>query len=74
MRCAPLTIQACSLHFGADDFPFRIHVKRCFKIRNGLFSALAPRSGFGATISVGFARSSLVFCNSVSVDHSGVAT
>ena len=44
----PLTIQACSLHFGADDLPFRIHFKRCFKIRNGLFSALAPRSGFGA--------------------------
>ena len=33
------------------------------------FRALASRSGFGATISDAVARSSIVFCNSVSADR-----
>ena len=32
-------------------------------------SAMASRSGFGATISDAVARSSIVFCNSVSADR-----
>ena len=41
-------------------------------LQNRLFFALASRSGFGATIS-DVARSSLVFCNSVSADRIGMA-
>ena len=37
------------------------------------FSALASRSGFGAAISDIVARSSIVFCNSVSADRIVVA-
>ena len=37
-------------------------------LQNRFFSALASRSGFGATISDAVARSSIVFCNSVSAD------
>ena len=37
------------------------------------FFALASRSGFGATISDAIARSSIVFCNSVSADRIGMA-
>ena len=37
--------------------------------QNRLFFALASRSGFGATISDAVARSSIVFCNSVSADR-----
>ena len=37
-------------------------------LQNRLFFALASRSGFGATISDAVARSSIVFCNSVSAD------
>ena len=36
---------------------------------NSSFFALASRSGFGATISEVFARSSIVFCNSDSADR-----
>ena len=38
-------------------------------LQNRLFFALASRSGFGATISDTVARSSIVFCNSVSADR-----
>ena len=38
-------------------------------LQNRLFFALASRSGFGATISDAVARSSIVFCNSVSADR-----
>ena len=55
------------LHFGASDFPSKNPFKKCFKI--GFFFALASRSGFGATISDAVARSSIVFCNSVSADR-----
>ena len=56
------------LHFGASDFPSKNPFKKCFKI---VFFSLWRRdpSGFGATISDAIARSSLVFCNSVSADR-----
>ena len=38
-------------------------------LQNRLFFALASRSGFEATISDAVARSSIVFCNSVSADR-----
>ena len=38
-------------------------------LQTRLFFALASRSGFGATISDAVARSSIVFCNSVSADR-----
>ena len=38
-------------------------------LQNRLFFALASRSGFGAAISDPVARSSIVFCNSVSADR-----
>ena len=38
-------------------------------LRNRFFSALASGSGFGAAISDAVARSSFVFCNSVSADR-----
>ena len=42
-------------------------------LQNRLFSALASRSGFGAAICDTVARSSIVFCNSVSADRIVVA-
>ena len=41
-------LSANFLNFGVCDFPFKILFRKCFKIV--LFSALAPRSGFGAAI------------------------
>ena len=41
--------------------------------KSPFFFALALRSGFEATISDAIARSSLVFCNSVSADRIGMA-
>ena len=38
--------QQAFFHFGADHFPLKIPFDEC------LFFALAPRSGFGAAISV----------------------
>ena len=38
-------------------------------LKNRFFSALASRSGFGAAIADAVARSSIVFCNSVSADR-----
>ena len=38
-------------------------------LQNRLFVALASRSSFGAAISDAIARSSIVFCNSVSADR-----
>ena len=56
------------LHFGASDFPSKNSFKKCFKI---VFFSLWRRdpSGFGAIISDAVARSSIVFCNSVSADR-----
>ena len=59
------------LHFGASDFPSKNTFKKCFKIV--FFFALASRSGFGAAISDAVARSSIVFCNSVSADRNVMA-
>ena len=42
-------------------------------LQNRLFFALASRSGFGAAIFDALARSSIVFCNSVSADRIVVA-
>ena len=42
-------------------------------LQNLFFVALASRSGFGAAISDAIARSSIVFCNSVSADRIVVA-
>ena len=57
-------------NFGASNFPFKITLK---VLQNRLFVALASRSGFGAAISDAIARSSIVFCNSVSADRIVVA-
>ena len=46
-------------------------LKILFKSASIFFFALASRSGFGATISDAVARSSIVFCNSVSADRIG---
>ena len=61
-------LSADFLHFGASDFPSKNPFKKCFKI---VFFSLWRRdpSGFGATISDAVARSSIVFCNSVSADR-----
>ena len=59
------------LHFGASDFPSKNPFKKCFKIF--FFSLWRRDPGFGATISDAIARSSLVFCNSVSADRIGMA-
>ena len=50
------------LHFGASDFPFKNPFKKCFKI---VFFSLCCRD----TVSDAVARSSIVFCNSVTVDR-----
>ena len=50
--------------FGASDFPSNFFFSKV--LQNRLFSALASRSGFGATIPDAVARSSIAFCNSVS--------
>ena len=42
-------------------------------LQNRLFFALASRSGFGAAVSDVVARSSIVFCSSVTVDRIGMA-
>ena len=56
----------CS-NFGASDFPFKTLSKKCFKIV--CFFPLASRSGFRAAIASAMARSSVVFCNSMSADR-----
>ena len=63
-------LSADFLNFGANNFPFKNAFKKCFKI---VFFALASRSGFEAAISDTVARSSIVFCNSVSADRIVVA-
>ena len=52
-------------NFGAGDFPFKNPFEKCFKIVF-FFWALAPRSGLEAASSHAVARSSVVFCNSIS--------
>ena len=55
------------LHFGASDFPSKNPFKKRFKIV--FFRSGVEIPGFGATISDAVARSSIVFCNSVSADR-----
>ena len=58
-------------NFGANNFPFKIPFKKCFKI---VFLSLWRREpGFGAAISDAVPCSSIVFCNSVSADRIVVA-
>ena len=59
------------LNFGASNFPFQ--KTPCKSASKSSFFALASRSGFGAAISDAVARSSFVFCNSVSADRIVVA-
>ena len=66
-RGADTELKTKTPHVNVGKNPF----KKCFKIV--FFFALASRSGFGATISDAIARSSLVFCNSVSADRIGMA-
>ena len=49
--------QQIFLHFGADDFPFKLPFKSAAK---SSFSASASRSSFGAAVSVAAARSYVV--------------
>ena len=63
-------LSADFLNFGANNFPFKIPFKKCFKI---VFLSLWRRDLFGAAISDAIARSSIVFCNSVSADRIVVA-
>ena len=54
------------INFGAGDFPLKNLLKSASK---SSFCALASRSCFEAAISEADARSSIVFCNSVSADR-----
>jgi len=64
-------LSADFLNFGASNFPFKSSFKKCCKI---VFLSLWRRdSGFGAAIADAVARSSFVFCNSVSADRIVVA-
>ena len=55
-------------NFGTSNFPFKSPFKKCFEI---VFFSLWRRdpSGLGAAIADALARSSIVFCNSVSADR-----
>ena len=53
-------------NFGASNLRFSNSFQKV--LQNRLFVALASRSGFGAAISDIVARSSIVFCKSVSAD------
>ena len=56
--------------FDTDDFSFKIQFLKM--LQNHCFSAWASRSGFGAAICVAVVRNSIVLCNSVSADLSGM--
>ena len=55
------------LHFGASDFPFKNSFKKCFKI--AFFSLWRRDPVLELQFSDAVARSSIVFCNSVSADR-----
>ena len=67
MKAATVICQQIFSILALVIFLLKILLKNCFKIV--FFSALASRSGFGATISDAVARSSIVFCNSISADR-----
>jgi hypothetical protein len=59
--------QQIFVNVGASNFPFKSPFKKCFKIA---FLSLWRRDPvFGAAIADAVARSSIVFCNSVSADR-----
>ena len=64
-------LSADFLNFGTDEFP----VIACFEkvLKKLSFSSLAPKSGFGASISGAVVRSSMVLRNSVSADRTVMA-
>ena len=66
IKVAMVSSQQILLSIGADHFPLKIPLKSASK---SSFFALAPRSSFGAAISVAMARHSMAFCNSVSADR-----
>ena len=68
IQAATVICQQIFLNFGASNFPFKAHFKKCFKIVFFLLWRRDP-SGFGAAIADPVARSSIVFCNSVSADR-----
>ena len=55
--------------FGVVIFLLKFFLK---VLQNRLFFVLASRSGFGAAISEAVARSSIVFCNTVSANRIGM--
>ena len=67
MKAATMICQQIFSILALVIFLLKILLKKCFKIV--FFFALASRSGFEATISDAVARSSIVFCNSVSADR-----
>ena len=73
MKAATVICQQIFSILALVIFLLKILLKSGSKFQNRLFFALASRSGFGATISDAIARSSLVFCNSVSADRIGMA-
>ena len=68
MKAATVICQQIFSILALMIFLLKNHFKKCFKI---VFFSLWRRdpSGFGATISDAVARSSIVFCNSVSADR-----
>ena len=70
MKAATVIFQQIFSILALMIFLLKIFLKSASK---SSFFALASRSGFGATISDAIARSSLVFCNSVSADRIGMA-
>ena len=70
MKAATVICQQIFSILALVIFLLKILLKR---LQNRLFFALASRSGFGATISDAVARSSIVFCNSVSADRIVIA-
>ena len=71
MKAATVICQQIFSILALVIFLLKILLKSASK--SSFFFALASRSGFGATISDAIARSSLVFCNSVSADRIGMA-
>ena len=67
MKAATVICQQIFSILALVIFLLKILLKSASK--SSFFFALASRSGFGATISDAVARSSIVFCNSVSADR-----
>ena len=63
----------CDSDLSADFRTFGIVIFLLKILLKSASKSLASRSGFGAAISDAVARSSIVFCNSMSADHIVVA-